>query len=484
MHFHAQNLRTTRSFVSAQISSSFDLSANSNNCNHLFPELVRLPVFHSGSSTFHRKHHHMGRPIIEVSGISKKYRLGKIGATSFRDEFQRWWENIRGKKQLEIEGINELTGNGGSHSAIIPNSDFWSLRDVSFTVEPGEVIGVIGKNGAGKSTLLKIISRITEPTEGEIHMRGRIASLLEVGTGFHPELSGRENVFLNGAILGMSREEIRKKFDAIVEFSEIGKFIDTPVKRYSSGMYVRLAFAVAAHLEPEILIIDEVLAVGDADFQSKCLGKMREVSRSEGRTVLFVSHNMAAVKSLCARAVWLQGGKVRSVDRADKLVVEYLNETTYKAGAPVSRYGLKLVSAGFEMKKDSIPVTSLIFGEEYNLKVRLGSEKPFSRTGVVIQIKNGYGELISSICTPEEGIAPFELKNEVEVNVSFRPMRLFPGKYTLDVLVYRPNDTIRYLDGEGVLGFEVHSGIIAGGMWPYQNHHGYVRIADHVEIAP
>ncbi|MBP6864824.1 MAG: ABC transporter ATP-binding protein [Candidatus Didemnitutus sp.] len=202
--------------------------------------------------------------------------------------------------------------------------EFWALRDVSFEVQPGEVVGIIGRNGAGKSTLLKILSRITEPTQGRIALHGRVASLLEVGTGFHPELSGRENIFLNGAILGMRREEIRRKFDEIVAFAEVERFLDTPVKRYSSGMYVRLAFAVAAHLEPEILIVDEVLAVGDVQFQQKCLGKMREVSRNEGRTVLFVSHQMGAVRELCSRAILLKQGSVSRTGPVADVVAEYL----------------------------------------------------------------------------------------------------------------------------------------------------------------
>jgi lipopolysaccharide transport system ATP-binding protein len=204
--------------------------------------------------------------------------------------------------------------------------DFWALHQVSFDVAPGDVVGIIGRNGAGKSTLLKILSRITEPTEGRVHLRGRVASLLEVGTGFHPELTGRENIFLNGAILGMNRAEIRRKFDAIVEFAEIERFLDTPVKRYSSGMFVRLAFAVAAHLEPEILIVDEVLAVGDAVFQQKCMGKMDAVSKREGRTVLFVSHNMAAIQHLCGRAVLLKGGQIHTEGDPARVVSEYLTD--------------------------------------------------------------------------------------------------------------------------------------------------------------
>ena len=251
------------------------------------------------------------RPIIELQGISKRYRLGRIGSTSIRDSLERGWNRVLGR-------------GGNGHAA---RGDFWALQDLSFKVEPGEMVGVIGENGAGKSTLLKILSRITEPTRGEALLRGRPASLLEVGTGFHPDLSGRENIFLNGAILGMRRGEIRKKFDEIVAFSEVEQFIDTPVKRYSSGMYVRLAFAVAAHLEPDILLVDEVLAVGDAAFQKKCLGKMGDVVR-HGRTVLFVSHNMASILALCERAILLKGGRMLGDGPPQEVVRMYLKATS------------------------------------------------------------------------------------------------------------------------------------------------------------
>ncbi len=207
-------------------------------------------------------------------------------------------------------------------------TEYWALKEVAFDVQQGDVVGIIGRNGAGKSTLLKILSQITDPTEGEVQMRGRVASLLEVGTGFHPELSGRENIFLNGAILGMTQREIKRKFDEIVEFAEVEKFLDTPVKHYSSGMYVRLAFAVAAHLEPEILIVDEVLAVGDAQFQKKCIGKMQDVARSDGRTILFVSHNMTAVKTLCTQAVLLEKGRVTHAGSVNEVVNTYLHKSS------------------------------------------------------------------------------------------------------------------------------------------------------------
>ncbi len=244
----------------------------------------------------------MSNSVISVENLSKSYRLGQINTGTFSRDLEAWWARLRGQPNPHLR-IGE-TDHGNRDG-----EELWALRDVSFTVEQGEVLGIIGRNGAGKSTLLKILSRVTAPTSGRIRVKGRVASLLEVGTGFHPELTGRENVYLNGAILGMTRQEVTRKFDEIVDFAGVEKFIDTPVKRYSSGMYVRLAFAVAAHLDPEILVVDEVLAVGDAEFQKKCLGKMGEVAQG-GRTVLFVSHNMAAVSALCKNGVVLQDGKL------------------------------------------------------------------------------------------------------------------------------------------------------------------------------
>jgi lipopolysaccharide transport system ATP-binding protein len=260
----------------------------------------------------------MNQTIIKVEGVSKQYRLGQISTGSIAHDVNRWWYKLRRKEDpyLKIGEENKRTEKGNSEYV-------WALRDISFEVKQGDVLGIIGRNGAGKSTLLKILSRTTLPTQGSIKAKGRIASLLEVGTGFHPELTGRENIFLNGAILGMTKREIASKFDEIVSFSGVEKYIDTPVKRYSSGMYVRLAFAVAAHLEPEILIVDEVLAVGDAEFQKKCLGKMKDVSVKEGRTVLFVSHNMTAITSLCSRAVYLKNGRIFEVGSTDLVVNNY-----------------------------------------------------------------------------------------------------------------------------------------------------------------
>lgn len=243
--------------------------------------------------------------VIRVEHLSKAYQLGQIGTGTISRDLERWWTTkVRGKDDpfLKVGEVNDRTRKGESDMV-------WALNDVSFEVKAGEVLGIIGRNGAGKSTLLKILSRTTSPTRGQVKIKGRIASLLEVGTGFHPELTGRENIFLNGAILGMTKREIKSKFDEIVDFSGVERYIDTPVKRYSSGMYVRLAFAVAAHLEPEILVVDEVLAVGDAEFQKKALGKMKDVSQGQGRTVLFVSHNMGAMQQLCDRGILLQNGE-------------------------------------------------------------------------------------------------------------------------------------------------------------------------------
>ncbi len=261
----------------------------------------------------------MSNIAINAENVSKLYRLGQIGTGTLSHDLNRWWHRLRGKEDpyMKLGEENRRDVAGGEW--------VWALKDINFDVKQGDIVGVIGKNGAGKSTLLKLLSRVTTPTTGTIRARGRIASLLEVGTGFHPELTGRENIFLNGAILGMTKAEIKSKFDEIVDFSGVERYIDTPVKRYSSGMYVRLAFAVAAFLEPEILIVDEVLAVGDADFQKKCLGKMGEVNNKDGRTVLFVSHNMGAIKNLCRNAIVMERGTIKAIDPTVVAIEKYLS---------------------------------------------------------------------------------------------------------------------------------------------------------------
>lgn len=307
---------------------------------------------------------------LKVENISKQYRLGEVGTGSLAHDLNRFWHKIRGKEDpyLKIGESNDRTTKGSSDYV-------WSLRDINFEIEQGDAVGIIGRNGAGKSTLLKLLSKVTKPTTGNIYTNGRIASLLEVGTGFHPEMTGRENIYLNGAILGMTRREIKRKFDEIVDFSGVERYIDTPVKRYSSGMYVRLAFAVAAHLESEILIVDEVLAVGDAEFQKKCLGKMGDVSKGEGRTVLFVSHNMAAVKELCNSGVLLnhgniiyQGGILDTVFEYQKIFSSTKNYSSATSDIEIGNSNLKIV------KFEVAPSQGAILGISSGVKISISFE--------------------------------------------------------------------------------------------------------------
>jgi lipopolysaccharide transport system ATP-binding protein len=330
----------------------------------------------------------MPTPIVSIENLSKSYRLGHRarahearGQATFRDAIVRSLHNAARKAGDVLHGRQVIQGD--------EVEEFWALRDISFDVHEGEVVGIIGRNGAGKSTLLKILSRITEPTTGRVTLHGRVSSLLEVGTGFHPELSGRENIYLNGAVLGMTRAEVRRKFDEIIEFSGVERFLDTPVKRYSSGMYVRLAFAVAAHLDPEILIVDEVLAVGDAEFQRKCLGKMDEVARRAGRTVLVVSHNMATVKSLCSRAIWLENGTVREMGEPLDLTSRYLarGTTGLERVIPLDRYERPVW-----VKDDRLRFTALEWlsplplrhGEPVAVRIHFETRAPVSGVGVLI----------------------------------------------------------------------------------------------------
>lgn len=260
-----------------------------------------------------------GNTVLKIEGVSKQYRLGELGTGAISHDLNRWWHKVRGKEDpyLQIGAVNDRAEAGGDY--------VWALRDINFEVKQGQVLGIIGKNGAGKSTLLKILSQVTLPTTGSIKARGRIASLLEVGTGFHPELTGRENIFLNGTILGMTKSEIRSKLDEIIDFSGIAKYVDTPVKRYSSGMKVRLGFAVAAHLDPEILIVDEVLAVGDAEFQKKALGKMNDITEGQGRTILFVSHNMKSLEQLCQTGLLLENGRQVFEGNVKQVIDRYIS---------------------------------------------------------------------------------------------------------------------------------------------------------------
>jgi lipopolysaccharide transport system ATP-binding protein len=268
---------------------------------------------------------------VEATNLSKKYRLGTIGISSLRDDLGRWWR--RKKQNSQNKGL--LINDAIERSRMINESEFWALHDLNFQITRGEVVGLIGANGSGKSTLLKILSRITEPSEGEVKIRGKVASLLEVGTGFHPELTGRENIYINGAILGMSRREVNSKIEEIIEFAGVSDFIDTPIKRYSSGMTVRLGFAVAVHLNSEVLIVDEVLAVGDANFQKSCIKKMNQIAENEGRTVIFVSHNMAMIENLCTRAIFLDKGNLKKAGETSQVISHYL-ESTHKSSGKIS----------------------------------------------------------------------------------------------------------------------------------------------------
>ncbi len=313
--------------------------------------------------------------VIKVENLSKQYRLGNVGLGSLGADVNRWWHTrILGNEDPYLKIGEE------NNREVIGNSEYvWALRDINFEVEQGEVLGIIGRNGAGKSTLLKILSRTTGPTTGSIKIKGRVASLLEVGTGFHPELTGRENIFLNGAILGMTKDEIRRKFDEIVAFAGVERYVDTPVKRYSSGMYVRLAFAVAAHLEPEILIVDEVLAVGDAEFQKKAIGKMKEVSEGQGRTVLFVSHNMAAVSHLCDKAILLHQGTIRCSGQTEVVVEEYkMMNTTKEKPFDFSNRLVEEKDIFIEnfavLDENRIPVNECFMGEKISFEFRVWSK--------------------------------------------------------------------------------------------------------------
>ena len=333
----------------------------------------------------------MSNTVIQVENLSKRYVLGAIGTGSLSHDLNVMWARFRGKE--------DPTAKLDSKSFTAENPEFWALKDISFDVQQGDVLGIIGKNGAGKSTLLKVLSRITSPTSGEYKVKGRIASLLEVGTGFHPELSGRENLFLNGAILGMTRNEIKSKFDEIVDFSGVEKFIDTPVKRYSSGMYVRLAFAIAAHLDPEILIVDEVLAVGDAEFQKKCMGKMKDVS-GQGRTVLFVSHNIAAIKSLCTKGLYLKNGRVEKSGLIEPVIAEYLAENKKIAETGEIPDDFKRVIGNGDARFKKVYITDsqnnvmkqLAFGEKFKIHLEFEATKNLSECTVSVIIGTTAGE--------------------------------------------------------------------------------------------
>jgi ABC-type polysaccharide/polyol phosphate transport system ATPase subunit len=368
--------------------------------------------------------------VIKVENVSKQYRLGKVGTGTISHDINRWWHSIRGKEDpyLKIGETNNRT--------LKANTDYvWALHDINFDIEQGTVVGIIGRNGAGKSTMLKILSRTTAPTTGSVKIKGRVASLLEVGTGFHPELSGRENIYLNGAILGMTRREITRKFDEIVDFSGVDRYIDTPVKRYSSGMYVRLAFAVAAHLESEILIVDEVLAVGDAEFQKKCLGKMNDVSKRDGRTVLIVSHNISSIKGLCEMGILFQNGLVRDIGKINNVIDNYFfydskNQTGLRATLPTSvsgfftRWGV-LDSDGFCVNSDKI----------YTYFFDFESKKEIINCEIGMVIRSQDGTLILGCNSRDYGGDYFNTKMGKNIFKFQVKLPVIHGKYSVDIAI-------------------------------------------------
>ncbi|GER80052.1 MAG: ABC transporter ATP-binding protein [Anaerolineales bacterium] len=417
--------------------------------------------------------------VISVENLSKIYRLGLIGTGTITTDFNVWWAKMRGKP-------NPLLKIGEKDHGNRDGEELWALRDVSFKVEQGEVLGIIGRNGAGKSTLLKILSRTTAPTSGKIRVKGRIASLLEVGTGFHPELTGRENIYLNGAILGMKRDEITRKFDEIVDFSEVEKFIDTPVKRYSSGMYVRLAFAVAAHLDPEILVVDEVLAVGDATFQKKCLGKMGDVAQ-EGRTVLFVSHNMVAVQSLCTQAILLEFGRISYSGEVDSTVTKYLNQIDNNEIVgyeilPSMRENDGNGKLKFEewWIEDDASVKSRAVRSCHKCMFRItyktGSKEPLSKVSVTLTIKDNYGRPLLSGSTWLLNSDFSSIPPTGFFSCVFENLPLAPGVYILHLYCSVQNDRVERITNAGT--FEVIADDVYGvGRIP-PNHHGVLIVKD------
>jgi lipopolysaccharide transport system ATP-binding protein len=392
----------------------------------------------------------MARTAIKVEQLSKAYQIGQFGTGTLSRDLERFWiTKIMGREDpfLKVGEVNDRSVKGSSNVV-------WSLKDINFEIERGSAVGIIGKNGAGKSTLLKLLSRVTAPTAGTISVKGRIASLLEVGTGFHPELTGRENIYLNGAILGMRKREITRKLDEIIDFSGVERYIDTPVKRYSSGMYVRLAFAVAAHLESETLIVDEVLAVGDAEFQKKCLGKMQDISTGEGRTVLFVSHNMASVKNLCHRGILLENGLIKEEGHIESVIESYLYRTSERVP--------NLSEVLFEPKKGDVYIASVAvtgslgatdsgravfpMGSEMRFAIRVSSKRQTSGIRCSIVISTASGIRICAVRSHEMHAAVFRSDGDFQLTANIHDLRLMPGDYLVTIGLAENNDTISVLE--------------------------------------
>jgi lipopolysaccharide transport system ATP-binding protein len=395
----------------------------------------------------------MSTPVIVVENLSKLYRLGEVGTGSLAHDVNRWWHGIRGKDDpySQVGQLNDRTKKAESEWV-------YALKDINFEVKQGEALGIIGRNGAGKSTLLKILSRVTAPTSGQVRVKGRIAALLEVGTGFHPELTGKENIFLNGAILGMTKAEIRSKFDQIIDFSGCEAYLDTPVKRYSSGMQVRLAFAVAAHLEPEILIVDEVLAVGDSEFQKKCIGRMSEVT-GEGRTILFVSHNLVAVTKLCKTAILLQNGKIEQRGFVDSVAEQYLSHPTlsslkHTVALPEQSSLHSIWVEQATILRNGKPDCCFETGDKISLEISFSSLKPVSKPVLGYLIRSATGENV--VCANNQFLPSPEFDlgvREGVIKCELEQVPLVAGIYTISLwLCIQPNDQF-YI--EEVLHFSV-----------------------------
>jgi lipopolysaccharide transport system ATP-binding protein len=401
----------------------------------------------------------MSDTVIRVENLGKKYIIGH--------QQQERYASLRDVITNQVKSFGSLM-NPKSRKKNPAFEEFWALKDVSFEVNQGDRVGIIGRNGAGKSTLLKILSRITEPTTGSVKIKGRVASLLEVGTGFHPELTGRENIFLNGAILGMTKVEIKRKFDEIVAFAEVEKFLDTPVKRYSSGMYVRLAFAVAAHLEPEILIVDEVLAVGDAAFQKKCLGKMQDVGK-EGRTVLFVSHNMATIQNLCQRVIWLNQGHLISDEQTKIVITSYLsryqNFPSTSLAERKDRKGdgkIRFTSVQFENESGQ---NTTYFCSGQNVRIILLFEnttlEKLRNLSVALGIDNQLGDRIANISTEVSGSYVDDVEADAQsIVVEIKKLPLTPGRYGFTIFMSVNGVIADWVDNAGF--FEVEGGDFYG----------------------
>jgi lipopolysaccharide transport system ATP-binding protein len=389
-------------------------------------------------------------PIISLENLGKNYILRHEGGGP---RYRRLSEEL-------VNAVKRPFRRPRHEAHVRPGEEnFWALRDVSFEVRQGEVLGIIGRNGAGKSTLLKVLSRITEPTAGRVTIRGRLASLLEVGTGFHPELTGRENIFLNGAILGMTRAEIRRKFDEIVAFAEVERFLDTPVKRYSSGMYVRLAFAVSAHLESEILVVDEVLAVGDTEFQRKCLGKMSEVAQG-GRTVLFVSHNMAAVQTLCTRAICLDSGRLVQIGSVPDAVASYLDGVRKDRAAGGLALGQDLMLRRFDFSPAQV-----VSGESLAFSLEVCPRIPTRLHEVAILIYSQYGPRVAILDLRQKGIRDLRLGDQpVVIDGTIAAVPLVEGEYHVGLYLRTEEYKGRYLD---VAGFSVTMNVASAPSVPY-----------------